>query len=737
MEPASTASIDRRLRQWAVRGAVSIGIALIVIVFVQDAFGKFGFFERTALSFIDRSFEKRGPLPYPKDSLEVIIVSISDVTETTVPDRYPFPRSYYARAIRNLNRAGVRAIGIDLTFEQPDINGPHHDDELYAAIAKARNVVVAGKTDLRDAEVSVAREDENFHSIFYPADSSVGIVYVPNDADGVYRRYMPFTKVPEQERYIPSFAFAVLNKYIGLPSTTYAENTDGHFVIGSYSVPKFDDVSMLINYHGSAGTTFRKIDIANILDDSTFQTIEERELNTPINLFDDPDVGILYDGSLKDKLVLIGPYFAESKDLFNVSVTEPGSTDRNQMYGVELHANALQTLIHQNYLTRLSVLQESLLVLFLSLLTFILVTWFKSLKTRYAFIIEIAAVIVVAGFIDGVLTLSYYAFAAHNLVLPVVSPIAAVLLNYIGSAVYQYLTERKQKTMIKGMFSQYLNPNVVNELIAHPEKLRLGGEKKELTVFFSDIASFTNFSEKLDAVDLVGILNEYLSAMTEIIMKNNGTLDKYVGDAVMAVWGAPMELPNNAMNACRAALQMQEKVHEIAERWEKEGKPALLVRMGLNTDFMVVGNVGGSARFDYTVIGDAVNLGSRMEGANKTYGTRIMISERTWILVKDTFLCRELDYLVVKGKTEPIRVFELVGEHTAVSAEKKGLVEQYSRALILYRERSFKKAVGEFTAALKLDPEDGPSRLYLERSKAYAKKAPPKDWNGVFELKTK
>lgn len=736
MATEPTAS-DQRLHQWAVRTAVSLAIAAIVIVFVQDAFGRFGFFERTALSFIDRSFEKRGPLPFPKDSLEVVIISISDVTETTVPDRFPFPRSYYARAIHNLNRAGVRAIGIDLTFEQPDVNGPHNDDQLFAAIAQYRNVVVAGKTDLRSEEVSVAREDETFHSIFYPADSSVGIVYVPNDADGVYRRYIPFAKVPDQERYIPSFAFAVLNKYLDLPSTAHAEIADDHFLLGGRQVPKFDGTSMLINYHGPAGTTFRKIDIANILDDSLFETNEEREFKTPINLFDDPDIGILYDGSLKDKLVLIGPYFAESKDLFNVSASEQDASDRNQMYGVELHANALQTLIHQNYLVRPSVLQEALLVTVLSLLTFLIVTWLKSIKTRYAFIIEIAAVIVIAGIIDGILLLSYFAFARYELVLPVVSPIAAVLFNYIGSAVYQYLTERKQKTMIKGMFSQYLNPSVVNELIAHPEKLRLGGEKKELTVFFSDIASFTNFSEKLDAVDLVGILNEYLSAMTDIIMKNEGTLDKYVGDAVMAVWGAPMELPNNALNACRAALQMQEKTQEIAARWKEEGKPALLVRMGLNTDFMVVGNVGGSARFDYTVIGDAVNLGSRMEGANKEYGTRIMISERTQDLVKDVMLCRELDLLIVKGKTKPIRVFELMAERASAPKEMIELSEIYCRGMAHYRDRQFKKAVTEFTAALALRPEDGPSKLYLTRSQVYSKKAPPKDWNGVFELKTK
>lgn len=729
---------DRRFHNWLLRIAASIGIACIVILFVQDPVFHFGFFDRMSLSFIDRAFEKRGPLPYAKDSLDVIIVSISQISESSVPDRYPFPRSYYARAIRNLNRAGATAIGIDLTFEQPDQDGPHHDEELFKTILHYKNVVVAGKTDFRNDDVAINREDENFHSIFYAADSAVGIVFVPNDADGIYRRYFPFAKVPNQERYIPSFAFALLNKSLGLSSTAYAKIAEGEFIVGNNRIPKFDDVSMLINYHGQAGKTFKVLDIVDILDDNEFQTVEERELNTSINVFDDPDMGLVNSGIFKNKIVLIGPYFSESKDLFNVSVSEKGLRERNLMYGVELHANALQTLIHQNYISKLSGWKESLLIILLSIFTFSVVTWLKLIKTQYAFIVEIVAIIIIAGLIDGVLSISYYAFAKHNLVFPVVTPIAAIIFNYIGSAVYQYLTERKQKTMIKGMFSHYLNPSVVNELIAHPEKLRLGGEKKELTVFFSDIASFTNFSEKLDAIDLVQILNEYLSAMTDIILKNNGTLDKYVGDAVMAVWGAPIGLPNNALSACRAAMQMQEKVQEIAKRWEKEGKPKLVVRMGLNTDYMVVGNVGGSSRFDYTVIGDAVNLSSRMEGANTTYGTQIMISERTRDMVKDDFLCRELDYLIVKGKTQPIRVFELVGDlKNFMDDNTKGLIEIYNFGLLLYRKRQFKKAIEEFQFALKINPDDGPSQLYLLRSQAYSKKPPPKDWNGIFELKTK
>jgi adenylate cyclase len=734
----ASVSLKDSFRIWLYRFLLSFSIAVVVLIFVQDLIVPFGFFDRMQLSFIDRSFEKRGPLNISKDSLDIIIISISDKSESTVKDRFPFPRSYYARAVRNLNRAGAKVIGIDLTFEQPDSRGKENDEELFKTIRQYRNVVVAGKTEIRSENATVQREDENFHSIFYTADSAVGSVFVPNDVDGIYRRYMPFAKMPGQERYIPSFAFALLNKALHLPSSTCAQNDDHEFVIGSRHIPKFDDVSMLINYCGRAGSTFKTFDIVNVLDDKDFETVEEQKFKTPINMFDDPDYGLLKDGVFKDKIVLIGPYFAESKDLFNTPVSQEGFEDRNQMYGVELHANALQTLLRQNYIAQLSVVQQSAFVILLSLLTFFTVTWLKLIKTRYAFIIEIVAVLLVAGLIDGILILSYYAFEHEMIVIPVVAPIAAVVLNYVGSAVYQYLTERKQKTMIKGMFSQYLNPSVVNELIAHPEKLRLGGEKKELTVFFSDIASFTNFSEKLDAVDLVHLLNEYLSAMTDIILKNNGMLDKYVGDAVMAIWGAPIELPNNALSACRATLQMQQKVQEIAARWETEGKPNLVVRMGLNTDFMVVGNVGGSSRFDYTVIGDAVNLGSRLEGANKTYGTRIMISERTYDLVKDGLLCRELDHLIVKGKTKPIRVFELIGERNSSIAEsKKQTIALYCDALALYKNRQFKEAEELWYKALLIDEHDGPSQLYLLRTREYLKNPPPPDWNGVFELKTK
>ncbi|MDE3057658.1 MAG: CHASE2 domain-containing protein [Bacteroidota bacterium] len=730
--------MKQKISPWFTRFAISTAITLLIITFVSDAFFHFGFFDRTKLSFIDRDFATRGPLPIPQDSLGVVLVTFSDQTDNSLPEHFPYPRSYYAHAIQNLNRAGVRAIGIDLTFELADKKGAAEDKALFNAIRRYKDVVVAGKTDIRSDEASIRRQNEDFHSIFYSADSSVGIVYVPNDQDGIYRRYWPLAKVPGEERYIPTFAFALYNKYLNLPSTTTCKDTTGAFFIGSHRIPKYDDVSMLINYVGPAQQTYRKIDFADILDDKTFKTKEELQLGVDINTFDDPDIGWLQTGILKNKIVIIGPAFPESKDIFPVSIAKPEHPDENLMYGMEIHANALQTLLSGDFIVALPLKERVLIVWLFSLLTFLVVSVLKHLKWKRSYLLEVAAVLFIGIEIYAVLYFSHYFFAAHRLLMPVVSPIAAVLANYVGSAVYQYLTERKQKVMIKGMFSQYLNPTVVDELIAHPEKLRLGGERRELTVLFSDIAGFTTFSEKLPPEELVLVLNEYLSAMTEIVFNNDGTLDKYEGDAVMAFWGAPVELDNNALHACNAALEMQERLVAIREKWKGEGKPDVYVRIGLNTGEMVVGNMGGTGRFDYTVIGDSVNLGSRLEGANKQYGTYIMASERTRDMVEDFFIFRELDLLIVKGKTKPIKVFELVGKKSdSVDRQKLDAIEEYAKGLALYRQKRFEEAIGQFRKALSVNPDDQPSKIYIERSQLYLAAPPPDDWNGVFVLKTK
>ncbi|HLP16406.1 MAG TPA: CHASE2 domain-containing protein [Bacteroidota bacterium] len=709
-----------------------------VLLFVSDVFGLFHFFDRLALSSYDAMVRRRGAVGVPPDSLRVVIVKISDRTEQSLPEHFPFPRSYYARVIRNLNRAGARAIGIDLMFEQPDGHGVANDTELFDAIRQAGNVVVAVKTDIASANAAITRENENYHSIFFDADSAAGSVYVPNDEDGIFRRYMPCAASPGSGALIPSFAFAVLNQYHGLPHATVAQSESGSFLYYGERIPSVDESSLLVNYFGMAGSTFPEFDFADIIDDSTFETIEEHQLHESVNTFDDRDCGILRDSSLCGKIVLIGPYFAESKDLVAIPLAPADEPSHNLMYGVELHANVIQMLLAKNFLHPVSAPASAALVCALTLLVMLSVSAIKQRAGRHSAVNETAALVLCGLLVYGVLASASILFSERNLVVPIVPPIAAIITAYAVASVYHFLGEHRQKMMIQKMFAHYLNPHIVDELIAHPEKLRLGGERKELTVMFADVGGFTNLSERIEPERVIALLNEYLGAMSDIIIAHNGTLDKYEGDAIMAFWGAPLELQNAALDACRAALAMQKKVEEIRAVWRREGKPEFSVRIGINTGEMIVGNVGSASRFDYTVIGDSVNIASRLEGANKAYGTTIMISERTASFVKEELVCRELDDLMVIGRSTPIRIFEPLGAiRTIAESPLSAALVHHAKGLECYRNRRFDEALVSFRKVLEIVPTDGPARTYIMRSERFLLEAPGPDWTGIHSLQSK
>ena len=230
----------------------------------------------------------------------------------------------------------------------------------------------------------------------------------------------------------------------------------------------------------------------------------------------------------------------------------------------------------------------------------------------------------------------------------------------IGIVAYKTLTEEENVKYIRSTFSKFVSKDVVNELLANPESLKLGGEKKEITIFFSDIRGFTNISESLSPEELVGLLNDYLSEMTEIVLAYKGTVDKYMGDAIMAFWGAPVPEPDHAYLACLAAVEQLTVLKRLQQKWRDEGKPNIDIGIGLNTGFAVVGNMGSSHRMDYTVMGDTINLGSRLEGTNKVYTTKIIISDNTYEKVKDKIIARQLDVIRVKGKNEPVEIYELL-----------------------------------------------------------------------------
>ena len=258
-----------------------------------------------------------------------------------------------------------------------------------------------------------------------------------------------------------------------------------------------------------------------------------------------------------------------------------------------------------------------------------------------------------------------------------------------------------------------------------------------MTVFFSDVAGFTTISEKLTPEDLVVLLNHYLSAMTDIILRHRGNVNKYLGDGIMAIFGAPRGEPNHATLACYAALENQSALARLREEWKAQGHPEVIARIGINSGPLVVGNVGSQVRMEYTVMGDSVNLASRLEGANKFYNTLILLGPRTYELAEPDIEAREVDRLRVKGKLEPVVVYELMARKGELPAEKRRAADLFLEGLASYKNRDFAAAKDRFQAALAVDPSDGPSTVYLHRADEYLQAPPPPDWDGVYVLKSK
>jgi adenylate cyclase len=714
---------------------ISVCVTVIVVILTQVILADFKPLRRIEQSLIDHSFRRRGGLDIPLKRSDIIIVEISQATLDALPAKYPWPYSYYARFVGNLKRAGATVIGLDVLFAPGDTA---QSVMFRRALSDAGNVVMAGKLREPDRHGLLKTATQNYGNTFVDSTSVVGIVDTPEDDDGVHRRAIPFYYDDNNDKRMPTFSMAVLNIFFRQPSDTTAEIRGPFFEYAGRKIPRFDSTTFLINYYG-ASKAFRRINFADVIDDSTFQTVDElRHPGEATNTFDDPSYGYLTDGTFRGKIVLVGSTMPEDKDLFPTSFGEGDHEGDNMMYGVEIHANIIQQVIDQNFISREPFWMTTLVVFGLTLSTFVLTAGLKAIRTTYSSVIEILGVAVIIAEVFIIYSLALSLFISKHFLADMISPVTAIMVSYVGSTVYSYVTERKQKVLIKGMFSRYVNPSIVDELVAHPEKLRLGGERKELTVFFSDIEEFTNLSEKIAPESLVSILNEYLSAMTEIILENSGTLDKYVGDAIVAFWGAPIPQSNHAYLACLTAVQMERSLDRLHDRWKREGKPLLKVRVGINTGEAIVGNMGGANRFDYTVIGDHVNLGARLEGVNKQYRTRMIISEHTFREAGDTIVARELDLLVVAGKTEPIRVYELVGlSGDDLPQKKREFLECYREGLSRYRQRKWHEALEYFQKALAIDPEDYPSRLYVDRALMYDAAPPPDDWNGVFILRTK
>ena len=540
--------------------------------------------------------------------------------------------------------------------------------------------------------------------------SSFGFINASPDEDGVIRRAMLAAQV--RGRILPSLDTMLVAVALGVPPERVVPVTsdDGRstgrahlaeLAFANKLVVPTDPRGMLrINYSGGRGA-FPHYSIADVMDG-----------RTPA-------------GALIGKVVLVG-------------VTAQGTFDQrltpfeNDSPGIDIHANAVETMLTRNFLRRgvsIRVLEMLLLV--------VLAPLFAWIFARVRVGLALPALFATAA----ALWAGNVALFRAGYDVTVALPLVEIAAMFVLVTTYRYAVEERDRRALRKAFQLYLNPDVMDEMLRQPDKLQLGGEERDLTVLFSDIRGFTAISEKLPPQVLVHLLNEYLSPMTEIVFRKRGTLDKYIGDAVMAFFGAPGENPRHALHCCEVALEMVGELARLRDKWRlANGDISQLdIGIGVNSGKMVVGNMGSAQRFNYTVVGDNVNVASRLEALNKVYGTRILITEATLKSARASGgdpCVRELDWVRVIGKTEPVRLFELRGLGP-VRDEDLALLNGYARGLELYRARRFAEARVEFDSLGKRFPQDAPSLLFASRCEEMLVAPPADEWDGAFQLATK
>jgi len=423
---------------------------------------------------------------------------------------------------------------------------------------------------------------------------------------------------------------------------------------------------------------------------------------------------------LKNRIIIIGLTATGTSDIASIPL-------HNEYPGVGTYHNTINTIMQGVFIKH-----PGKTLTFIIIITFAVFTGFivQKLSSRKS----LATALLGFVFIN---LLAYYLFAVHSIWLEQVGINLALLLPSISIISIKLVSEENQKKFIKGAFSRYIAPDVIEQIMLNPESLELGGENRRITIFFSDVAGFSTISEKLSPPELVALLNEYLSEMTDIIISHGGTIDKYEGDAIMAFYGAPHPYIDHELRACKAAIDMKKKLREMQEKWKNVGQHQLFVRMGMNTGLAVVGNMGSKMRMDYTAMGDSVNLASRLEGANKMYSTTAMISENTYHNAKNSIDVRMLDTIRVVGKTEPIVIYELLGMKGTLPQKVYDAVELYNKGMAMFAEHQWKKAMKFFNDTLEILPDDGPSKTYVSRCDEFIKKPPSKKWDGVYSLTSK
>ncbi|MBI4828335.1 MAG: adenylate/guanylate cyclase domain-containing protein [Nitrospinae bacterium] len=626
---------------------------------------------------------------------------------------FPWPRSMYNPIIEYAAAGGARAVLFDILFNNLSPYGLEVDDEFAAAIVRSGVTGLAGAFGSTGSLTPAAGEAQTLGLPFTGAappalvkrraslplrairEAAAGIgsvIFLP-DPDGVYRRVPPGAVFGG--RFIP--ALYALPVFRGAASVAFEP---GMIVADNgRRIPLDAEGAMLINFLGPRGA-YKSYPAAAVIS-SALMAARGMAPAIPKEAF-------------KDAVVIIGYTAPGLYDLKPnpLSAVSPG---------IEIYAAALDTIESGRHLA----------VAGAGLVSALSFAGALAAALAALFVPSWAALVATAAAGGGLYAYTFHAFAG-GVWINQVTLLSALALGLLGGAVARYQMEGRQKRAIQRAFSYYVSPKVVAQMLAEPERLTLGGEKRKLTVLFADLEGFTSLSEAMEPRALVAALNEYTTLSADIIMRYDGTLDKYIGDAVMAFWGAPLDQDDQAARALLAALELQRGMVRLRQSLTERGLPPVSARVGVNLGECVVGNMGSAQRFDYTALGDAVNLASRLEGLTRVYGVAILAAEPAWAEARDHVFAREIDYLIVKGKGKPIRVYEIMARKGEETRAQQELAVRYESALAAYRARNWDDALG-LCEGLVREYEDGPARVIAGRCRAFRDAPPPPDWDGAFK----
>lgn len=667
-------------------------------------------------------------------------------------------------------------IGFDFVLQGE--KSPAVDKELAGAIGSSESkVVLAGHTvreeEFREFDQSGKTEDNTAklakekatvlrqimpHEMFVKGNAEVAMIDLLAGSKSFVTQAPMFTLNDKEKRLIPSFSLKIamleLDRQHPDKKPSYSEEMTrvfaeiyekvvsgtftGPLVIHDRSIPVNNRGQMLMHFVGSTSAgRFKHAAIGSVslyecLDRKTLQTLfrqmpEKKALDPKFAHGRTLGLGGMNNRSIADKIVLVGPFEVTDFDFYPtpLDLHTPYRVQKDAVMGIEIHANAIINILDKLYIKHANSTHTAV-ALFLSciLLGFILDV-----------LTPVAGFFLTLLFMGGTFWHSYNSYYVARQLFNCSALLVSFPAIWSIATLTNYVRQRSRAQKTKDMFSRFVAADVVQYMLDNPELVKPGGEKVELTIFFSDVAGFTSISEALTPEELVVLLNEYLGAMTDLLFEYGGTLDKFIGDAVMAFWNFPRKQEDHAARACLCALAMQRKIDELQIGWAERGLPRVSARAGLNTANVVVGYMGSvKAQMNFTCMGDGVNLASRLEGANKEYSTALMVSDATYQRAKHVVAGRFLDFLAVKGKKEPVKVHELVCEVGKEPPGWKEMVELYDHAIQLHLDRKWDEAIAAFEQLLTRWPDDGPSKTYIARCNQYKENPPPEGWDGRYIL---